>query len=305
MTNENGNRPDIYTRITNQIVASLEQGVKPWTQPWNAAHAAGAVSRPLRHNGQPYSGINILTLWASAMKRNYAAPIWMTFKQTLELGGHVRKGEKGSPVVYANTIIRTEEGDDGQDEEQAIPFLKAYTVFNIEQIDGLPAHYYARAELTANPDERIAHADAFFAATGFDIRYGGNSAFYVPSMDFIQMPDFAAFRDADGFYSTLCHEATHATRHEKRLDRDMGRKAFGDEGYAREELVAELGAAFLCADLGLRLEDREDHASYIASWLKVLKNDRRAIFTAAAHAQRAVDFLQGLQPRPDAVPEAA
>ena len=144
MTNENGSRPDIYTRITNQIVASLEQGVKPWTQPWNAAHAAGAVSRPLRHNGQPYSGINVLTLWASAMERQYAAPIWMTFKQALELGGHVRKGEKGSPVVYANTIVRTEEGDDGQDEERAIPFLKAYTVFNIEQIDELPAHYYAR-----------------------------------------------------------------------------------------------------------------------------------------------------------------
>ena len=130
--------------------------MKPWTQPWNAAHAAGAVSRPLRHNGQPYSGINVLTLWASAMERNFAAPIWMTFKQALELGGHVRKGEKGSPVVYANTIVRTEEGDDGQDEERAIPFLKAYTVFNIEQIEDLPAHYYARAEVTVNPDERIA-----------------------------------------------------------------------------------------------------------------------------------------------------
>jgi len=307
MTNEYGAKPDIYTRITNQIVVALEQGVKPWTQPWNAAHAAGAVSRPLRYNGQPYSGINVLTLWASAMERQFAAPIWMTFKQAIELGGHVRKGEKGSPVVYANTIVRTEEGDDGQDEERAIPFLKAYTVFNIEQIDELPAHYYARAESSVNPDARIASAEAFFAATGADIRYGGNSAFYIPSADFIQMPPFESFRDAHGFYATLCHEASHWTRHETRLDRDLGRKRFGDEGYAREELVAELGAAFLCADLGLRLEDREDHASYVASWLKALKDDKRAIFTAAAHAQRAADYLHSLQPKPDvaSVSEAA
>lgn len=141
MTDSKGAKPDIYTRITGQIVAALESGVKPWTQPWNAEHAAGHVSRPLRYNGQPYSGINVLTLWASAMERHYSAPIWMTFKQAIELGGCVRKGEKGSPVVYANTIVRTEEGDNGQDEERAIPFLKAYTVFNIAQIDDLPGHY--------------------------------------------------------------------------------------------------------------------------------------------------------------------
>ena len=292
---DNKNKQDIYTRITSQIVAALEQGVKPWTQPWNAAHAAGHVSRPLRHNGQPYAGINVLTLWCSAMERHYAAPLWMTFKQTLELGGHVRKGEKGSPVVYANTIVRTEEGVDGANEERAIPFLKAYTVFNVEQTEGLPAHYYATAIAAKNPDERIAHAEGFFAATRFDIRHGGDSAYYSPVLDYIQMPVFEAFRDAEAYYATLSHEATHATRHSSRLDRDFGRKKFADEGYAREELVAELGAAFLCADLGLKLEDREDHAAYIASWLE-LQDDKRAIFTAAAHAQRAVDYLHGLQP---------
>lgn len=284
-------RPDIYTRITDQIVSALEAGVKPWMQPWNAAHAAGHVSRPLRHNGQPYAGINVLTLWCSAMERAYAAPIWMTFKQAIELGGHVRKGEKGAPVVYANKLVRTEENEQGEDEERAIPFLKAYTVFNIEQIEDLPAHYYALAESAPNPDERDAKAEGFFAATGADIRHGGDSAFYVPSADFIQMPPFEAFRDAQSYYATLAHESTHWTRHKSRLDRDLGRKRFGDEGYAREELVAELGAAFLCADLGLRLEDREDHAAYIASWLKVLKDDKRAIFTAAAHAQRAANYL--------------
>jgi antirestriction protein ArdC len=298
-----GARQDIYSRITNQIVSALEQGVKPWTQPWNASHAAGPVSRPLRHNGQPYAGINVLTLWASAMERHYAAPVWMTFKQAIELGGHVRRGEKGSPVVYADKMVKTEDGDNGQDEERIIPFLKAYTVFNIDQIDDLPAHYYAIANAEPNPDERIAHAEVFFAATGFDIRHGGDSAFYVPSQDYIQMPPFEAFRDAQSFYSTLSHEATHATRIESRLDRDLGRKRFGDEGYAREELVAELGAAFLCADLGLKLEDRDDHAAYIGSWVKILKGDSRAIFSAAAHAQRAVDFLHRLQE--DAIAEAA
>jgi antirestriction protein ArdC len=142
-TNET-TRQDVYSRITNQIIEALEAGVKPWTQPWNAAHAAGHVSRPLRHNGQPYAGTNVLTLWASAMTAHYAAPIWMTFRQAIELGGNVRKGEKGSPVVYANTINRTETDEaTGDEAERAIPFLKAYTVFNVEQVEGLPAHFYS------------------------------------------------------------------------------------------------------------------------------------------------------------------
>lgn len=290
------NRGDIYTRITDQIVAALEQGIKPWTQPWNAAHAAGSISRPLRHNGQPYSGINVLSLWASSMERHFAAPIWMTFKQAHELGGHVRKGEKGSPVVYANTLTRTERDDaTGKEVDQTIPFMKGYTVFNIEQIEGLPAHYYAPAKTQLNPDQRVAAADAFFADTGADIRHGGNSAYYCPPQDYIQIPVFESFRDAESYYATLAHECTHWTQHKSRLDRDLGREKFGDAGYAREELVAELGAAFLCADLGITLDDREDHAAYIGSWLKVLRDDKRAIFTAAAHAQRAADFLHSLQ----------
>jgi len=288
-------RQDIYSRITNQIIAALEQGVKPWTQPWNAAHAAGHVSRPLRHNGQPYGGINVLTLWASAMTGHFSAPIWMTFRQAIELGGHVRKGEKGAPVVYANTISKTEADEStGDDVERTIPFLKAYTVFNVEQIESLPGHFYALAESTRNPDERIIDAERFFAASRADIRHGGDSAYYSPTLDYIQMPPFDAFRDAQAYYATLAHETTHWTKHATRLDRDFGRKRFGDDGYAREELVAELGAAFLCADLGLALEDRADHAAYIGHWLSVLKDDKRAVFTAAAHAQRAADYLHGL-----------
>lgn len=141
MTKSNAPRQDIYTRITDKIVAALEQGTRPWIKPWNAEHAAGRITKPLRHNGAPYSGINIIMLWQAAMAGGYGAPIWMTFRQAQELGAHVRKGEHGELVVYANTITRTETGDNGEDEERAIPFLKGYTVFNVEQIDGLPSHY--------------------------------------------------------------------------------------------------------------------------------------------------------------------
>ena len=287
-------RTDVYTRITNRIVAELEQGTRPWLKPWNAEHAMGRITRPLRHNGQPYSGINVLMLWSEAMDKGYAAPIWMTFRQAHELGAHVRKGEHGSLVVYADRFTKTETDDAGQDVERQVPFMKGYTVFNVEQIDDLPAHYYAKAAPTLDPVQRIAHAESYFAALGADIRHGGNMAFYAISSDHVQMPPFESFRDAESYYATLAHECTHWTRHDRRLARDFGRKRFGDEGYAIEELVAELGSAFLCADLALTPEPRDDHAAYIGSWLKVLKNDKRAIFTAAGHAQRAVDFLHSV-----------
>jgi antirestriction protein ArdC len=285
-------KQDIYTRITNQIVSRLEKGVRPWVRPWNAEHAARRISRPLRHNGKPYSGINVLSLWASAMAQNFAAPIWMTFKQASELDAHIRKGEKGSLVVYADSITRKEtDGKTGDEIDREIPFLKGYTVFNVEQIDGLPEVYYAKAAPTLDPVARIDHAENFFAALGATIRHGGNRAFYRIAADAIQMPAFESFQDADSYYATLAHECTHWSGSKTRLDRDFGGHRFGSEGYAVEELVAELGAAFLCADLELALEPREDHASYIATWLKVLAADNRAVFTAAAHAQRAVEFI--------------
>jgi len=221
----------------------------------------------------------------------------MTFRQASELNAHVRKGEKGSLVVYANSITRTEEDAKGEETECEIHYMKGYTVFNVEQIDGLPEHYYGKPEVQNTPVERIAHAEAFIAATKADIRYRGDRAFYSNDGDYIQMPVIEAFRDAESFYATLAHESTHWTKHPSRLDRSFGRKQFGDEGYAREELVAELASAFLCADLGITPEVRDDHASYIASWLKVLQNDKRAIFSAASHAQKAVQYLHGLQAR--------
>lgn len=224
--------------------------------------------------------------------------MWLTYKQAQELGGQVRKGEKGLLVVYANTISRTETDEaTGEEHERDIPFMKGYTVFNAEQVDGLPAHFYAVQAPALDPVARNARAESFFAATGAEIRHGGNQAFYTAGADRVQMPAFETFRDAESYYATLAHEVTHWTKHPRRLDRDFGRKSWGDEGYAMEELVAELGAAFLSADLELTLEPRADHAAYIASWLKVLKSDNRAIFSAAAHAQRVADYLIGLQPQ--------
>ena len=290
-------KQDVYTRITDKIIADLERGVRTWMKPWNASHTAGRITRPLRHNGQPYNGINILILWASAIEQGFTAPRWMTFAQALELKGHVRKGEKGSLVVYANSIVKAEPNDDGEDSEREIHFLKSYTVFNVEQIEGLPEPYYGRPVSLPTSVERIAHAEAFFAHLGADIRNRGDRAYYAVEADFIQLPVIEAFRDAESYYSTLGHEACHWSGHPSRLARDFGRKAWGDEGYAQEELVAELASAFLCADLELTPEVREDHAAYLAHWLTKLKNDKRFLFTAAAHAQRAVALLHSLQPQ--------
>jgi antirestriction protein ArdC len=289
---ETTNRQDVYSRITAQIVAHLERGVRPWAKPWKAEHAAGRITRPLRHNGQPYRGINILSLWMSAELQGYAAPVWMTFRQAMAFDAHVRKGEKGSLVVFANSITRTEHDDTtGEDSEREIPYMKGYTVFNVEQIDGLPEIYYAKAAPALDPVARIDRAEQFFAAMNAAIRHGGNRAYYAQELDYVQMPDFVAFKDAESYYATLAHEITHWTKHPARLARDLGRKSWGDAGYAAEELVAELGSAFVCADLNLQNEPRVENAAYIASWLDVLKSDSRAIFTAAAHAQRAADYL--------------
>lgn len=299
-------RKDVYTRVTERIIADLEQGVRTWLKPWSVAHTAGRITRPLRHNGTPYRGMNILLLWGEAMDKGYAAPIWMTFKQALELDAHVRKGERGSLVVYANSITKTETNEKGEEDgesrtlstsEREIPFMKAYTVFNSEQIDGLPAHYYAQPENPLPLSERIENADRFITNTAVTIHHGGNRAFYAPARDAIQLPPFEAFKDKESYYATALHELCHATKARHRLERDFSAKRFGDQGYAREELVAELGAAFLCADLGITPEVREDHAAYLSHWLTAMKADKRAIFSAAAHAQRAADYLISLQPQ--------
>ncbi len=298
-TTDKTTRPDIYTTITNRIVEQLEAGTRPWLKPWNATHAAGRITRPLRHNAQPYSGINVIVLWMTAEMSGYISPFWLTFKQASELGGHVKKGEHGSQVVYASTFKKKDATDAGEETEQEIPFLKQYTVFCADQCEGLPAHFYQLAETPKAKIERIEAVDRFAANTGADIRCGGNQAYYAVGEDYIKLPPIETFCDAESHAATLVHELTHWTRHPSRLNRDdFGRKRWGDAGYAMEELIAELGSAFLCADLQVTPQIREDHASYIEHWLTVLKDDKRAVFSAASHASKAVDFLHGLQPKP-------
>jgi antirestriction protein ArdC len=289
-------RADVYSRVTDRIVSELEKGVRPWLKPWSASHAEDRLPLlPLRQNGAPYRGINVLLLWGDAIEKGFVRNIWMTYKQAAEIGAHVRKGEHGSMVVYADRYVKAEENDKGEEVERSIPFMKAYTVFNVEQIEGLPAHYY---EPPAPRDDSRAivlaeEAEAFFAASGAVFRHGGNRAFYAPAADFIQLPPPQAFRDAESYAATKAHELIHWTGHARRMAREFGRR-FGDQAYAFEELVAELGAAFLCADLCIAPEPREDHAAYLGHWLQVLKQDKRAIFSAAAHAQRAADYLHSL-----------
>ena len=300
---------DPYARITGRILEQLEQGVRPWTKPWSAEHLGGRVTRPLRATGEPYQGINVLLLWMEAVAAEHPSPTWITYRQAQALGAQVRKGERGCPVVYFGATTRRgadegapEPAGDGRARE--VRFLKTYTVFNLAQIDGLPERF-APDQVQVPPlpaPQRIAHAEAFFGALGIEVRHGGAQAYYSANDDRIQLPPLEAFHDAESYYATLGHEAVHATRHPSRLDRDFGRQRFGDEGYAREELVAELGSAFLAADLGLYLEPRDDHAAYLAGWIRVLQGDKRAIVSAAAHAERAVKFLHGMQAPQEAVP---
>ncbi len=300
-------RIDIYARITDRIVADLEHGVRPWVKPWSARNMTGRVSRPLRHNGEAYTGLNVLLLWSESVACGFTSATWMTLRQANELGAHVRKGETGATVVYASRFTKTETDAGGAEIERDIPFLKAYTVFNCDQIEGLPDHYYSAPEAIARPLERIRHADRFFDNTGAVVRYGGNQAYYSPPTDHIQLPEPAQFRDVASFIAIRAHETLHWTSAAHRLNRDLSRYHKDRRERAFEEMLVELGAAMICADLGIvpELEPRPDHAAYIQTWAAILGSDKRAIFQAAAHAQRAVAYLHGLQPQAASDHEAA
>lgn len=288
-------KADIYQTVTDSIVAMLEAGVKPWAPQWEAG-ACGLPAIPTRANGEAYRGLNVALLWGAAEMKGYRHHTWMTFKQAKELGGCVRKGEKSTPVIYWGSYAK--EGDDGEEETRL--FAKGYAVFNVEQIDHLPARFY-EAPPVGETAERIKAADAWAVGTGADIRHGGSKAFFSPKSDHVQMPPLEAFFEPEAYYGTLAHELTHWSGAKARLDRQFG-KRFGDKAYAFEELIAEMGAAFAMARLGIAAEPREDHASYLASWLKVLKADKRAIFTAASKAQAACDFLFDLAAKAEIKP---
>jgi antirestriction protein ArdC len=287
-TESTTDKRDVYARVTDQIVTAIENGVgNCWRLPW---HTSGRFAfSPINvQSKKPYRGINTLCLWAAAQAKGYDRGEWATYQQWQEKGAQVRKGEKSTTVVFWKFANESKETDDGESSRSGsrLLFTRGYSVFNAAQVDG----YTPATDADTPIVERIAHAEGFFHAIGADLRYGGNQAFYSPVSDHIQMPPFAAFRESIGYYSTLAHESTHWTARAGRCDRELG-KRFGDNAYAAEELIAELGAAFTCAHLGLSTEPRADHAQYIQSWLKVLKADSKAIFTAASQAQKACDWL--------------
>lgn len=285
--NTSTDKRDVYQRVTAQIITAIEQGVGTWRMPWhtNGRYAFSPINVTSK---KPYRGINTICLWAAAQAKNYERGEWGTYQQWQERGAQVRKGEKATLVVFWKFAHDSADSQDGEHTASSsrLLFTRGYSVFNAAQVDG----YTPKADAETPILERIEQADAFFAGVGADVRHGGNQAFYAPASDHIQMPPFQAFRESAGYYSVLAHEHTHWTASASRCNRELG-KRFGDSAYAAEELIAELGAAFTCAHLGLSTEPREDHAQYIQSWLRVLKADSKAIFTAASKAQQATDWL--------------
>jgi antirestriction protein ArdC len=269
---------ELYEHITQSIITDLENGLAPWTKPWKTG-SGGGIMPVNAATTRPYSGINIPILWHAQQVHEYPTPQWMTYKQALPLDSHVRKGEQGTTVVFTKRLtVKAEE-----DEEKHIAMLRTYTVFNIAQIDGFAA---APEPLVKTVDDQTLK---FIEATKADIRHGGNIACYVPSKDFVQLPNPVAFDSYEHYQATALHELAHWSGHQSRLNRDLGNR-FGTKAYAAEEMVAELGAAFLCAHLGIKGELK--HAEYLADWLRLLKEDNRAIFTASSKASQAADYLR-------------
>jgi antirestriction protein ArdC len=290
-------RFDIHQHITDRIVSAIERGAGDFRLPWH--RAAGGIMRPINiASKKRYRGVNVVALWAYAEESGYSSGIWGTYRQWAEAGAQVRKGEKAAFVVFYKELEFAAETETGDADTVTRLFARATPVFAAEQVDG-----YQPPVIDAPPAAIITsleQAEAFVAATGASIHHGGGRAFYRPATDSIQLPPREAFigsptsTPAEAYYSTLLHELTHWTSAPSRCNRELG-KRFGDQAYAIEELVAELGAAFLCADLGITAEPRADHAQYLAAWLSILKADKKAIFTAASKASEAATFLAGLQ----------
>jgi antirestriction protein ArdC len=293
-TKASEDRVSLYDEVTGRIIAELEEGRFPWVQPWRSSGAAGLG---LPHNAltsRSYSGVNILILWGAVIDQGWPTQGWLTFRQALTAGGHVRKGERGTSIVYADRFTPEAEKDRAREtgeDARAIPFLKRFTVFNVAQCDGLPPDLVGDPAAPLEPRrdcDILQLAEAVIAASGVAVRIGGDEAFYVLARDYVQLPPQPAFFEPVDYYRTALHELTHATGHEARLARKI-LNPFGTKDYAREELVAELGSAFLCAALGI--EPTVRHADYLSSWLQVLREDNRAIFRAASAASKAADWL--------------
>jgi antirestriction protein ArdC len=289
-------RSNLYSEITDKIIAELEAGRVPWVQPWGTAAAKAPLGLPKNAStDRQYSGINVLLLWGAVIERGFSGQSWLTFRQALSLGGNVRKGERGTTVVYADGFVPEDEKrrarETGED-AQAIPFLKRFTVFNTDQCENLPEDVATAAPpVPAGLIEP--RVEALIAGTGIDFRIGGNRAFYVPTHDYVQVPPPQAYFEPINWHRTALHEMGHATGHASRLGRDFS-GSFGTKKYAFEELIAEINAAFCCASLGIAPTVR--HTDYIGSWLEVLREDNRAIVRAASQAGKAADWLLAFAP---------
>jgi antirestriction protein ArdC len=278
---------NLYANVTARILVQLETGSAPWVKPWSAT-----PGKNMPHNAatnRPYSGCNVVLLWMA--QGAYSAPRFLTFKQALDLGGNVKKGEHGFKVYFVKTVAGTKGKSEGEDDKRGYTMLREYTVFNVDQCENLPEKILTPEPIKSrHADERDATIEEFIGATGCNYsETGGDRAFYSPGHDKVCMPTFASFKSAANYYATAFHELAHWTGGKPRLDREFG-KRFGDRAYAAEELVAELASAFLCAEFNLDGELR--HASYIGNWIELLKDDAKAFFTAASAAQKAADFLR-------------
>ena len=277
-------RADIYQEVTDRIVTELENGRLPWVQPWSNTVATPSVPRNAT-TGRRYSGINVLLLWGSQQKSGFPTQRWLTFRQALAAGGNVRRGEKGTTVFFASTFVP--DGHKQESDPRAVPFLKRFTVFNVQQCDDLPAEMTA-APLPQPDHVTVPRAESLLRATGADLRIGGDKAFYMPSLDYIQIPPRHAYFDQINWYRTALHEVGHWTGSVKRLDRDQT-GSFGTHAYMGEEIVAEMTSAFVLAELSIQPSVR--HADYIGAWLDMLREDKRAIFKAARLATQAADYI--------------
>ena len=297
MTTKTASRFDVYEAITNQIISAIDAGAGKVQLPW---HRKGAsIMRPVNiASKNAYRGVNTVALWAAADAFGYDHGLWGTYRQWQERGAQVRKSEKSSLIVFYKEFDRDDASNDEQsgDDRQRRYMAKASYVFNVAQVDGYVSEETATPEVQIDPIEA---AEDLIAATGAQIRIGGEEAYFAPKADYIAMPSQHHFigtetsTATEGWYSVLLHELTHWSGHESRLARQYGER-FGDDAYAMEELVAELGAAFLCGDLGITVEPRPDHAAYIDHWLRIMKGDRKAIFTAASAANKAAEYLKSL-----------
>lgn len=297
MTNE---RRDIHQEVTDTILAALEKGVAPWVRPWNVEGTNFAAAPINAATGRAYSGVNVLLLWCAADAKGYKSTEWLTYRQAQAMGGHVRKGERSTMVTFWKQWKVTErDADTGEKTTKRIPLIRAYAVFNREQCEGLPESKYVLPVTPKTENERNADIDAFVARAGAKIEEGEaeGRACYSPALDVIRVPSIRRFKDTGAFYGTLLHEVTHWTGHASRCARTFGER-FGDDAYAFEELVAEIGSAFLCAEH--QVDGTLQHPEYLAHWVGILKGDKKAIIHAAAKAREAAAFLHGERKGEDA-----